>query len=298
MHRSCSGNEPGKAVLKDSDILIPMLVSRLRIRGVRKGNNTLNICLGHAPFPASGQRHIDLMLSPREIRTAGELVVVKDSIYGENGSALSEYAQLFWLYDNLKNIASGYKFIRIFHYRRFISPTLPPVGTRANQWWSTAIQPAHLERFESAFCRSANQELANTPVLFPGGVLGQYADAHHLQDLLRFTEYLCERGLLEPKSAANFLRAETLIPACNIGIFRVRTFQEIYRSLRPASDFLESPLFTPRDGYQRRTLGFLLERFQSYLILQHMKNRGSKTMKFGYNMVISDTPAVSNTIYI
>lgn len=238
------------------------------------------------------------MLSPREIQTASKLVVVPDSTYGDNGSALSEYAQLFWLYDNLSRVASGYKFIRIFHYRRFASPVPPPVGIRSNQWWSTAIQPAQLHHFEAAFGRSVTQELANTPTSLAGGVLGQYADAHHLQDILRFTEFLCARGIMEPKPAAEFLRADTLIPACNIGVFHVKTFREIYRSLRPVSDFLRSPLFTPREGYQRRTVGFLLERFQSYLIIQHIRKRGIRQMNFGYNMVIADTPTIANTIHI
>lgn len=275
-----------------------MNVRRLRNLSLRKSDNTLNVCLGHIPFPASFEGHIDLMLSPREIQTASKLVVVPDSTYGDNGSALSEYAQLFWLYDNLSRVASGYKFIRIFHYRRFASPVPPPVGIRSNQWWSTAIQPAQLHHFEAAFGRSVTQELANTPTSLAGGVLGQYADAHHLQDILRFTEFLCARGIMEPKPAAEFLRADTLIPACNIGVFHVKTFREIYRSLRPVSDFLRSPLFTPREGYQRRTVGFLLERFQSYLIIQHIRKRGIRQMNFGYNMVIADTPTIANTIHI
>ena len=178
-------------------------VARLRRRQVRDGGNTLNICLGHVPFPQLYQGHIDLMLSPREIQTASRLVVVPDSIYGENGSALSEYAQLFWLYDNLRQVAAGFTFIRIFHYRRFVSPEAPPVGQRSvNQWWSTAIQPLELQHFAAAFSRSVTQEFANTPASFPGGALGQYADAHHLQDILRFTEFLCDRDVFDPKNAA------------------------------------------------------------------------------------------------
>jgi hypothetical protein len=263
----------------------------------RKSNNTLNICLGHITFPVSFEGYIDIMLSPKEIQTASKLVVVPDSTYGDSGSALSEYAQLFWLYDNLGRLASGYKFIRIFHYRRFVSPSPPPVGMRSNQWWSIAIAPAQLHHFGAAFSRSVDQEFANRPVSFPGGVLGQYAAAHHLQDMLRFTEFLCAQRILDPKSAAEFLRADVLIPACNIGVFKVRTFQEIYRYLRPVSDFLRSPLFIPRQGYQRRSVGFLLERFQSYLILRHIRNQG-RQMNFGYNMIIADTPTIHNTIEI
>lgn len=240
------------------------------------------------------------MLSPKEIQTASKLVVVADSTYGDSGSALSEYAQLFWLYDNLGQVASGYKFIRIFHYRRFTSPNPPPVGKPADQIWSTAIQPAQLHHFDAAFSRSVVREIANTPLsLMPwGGVLGQYASAHHLEDMLRFTEFLCAQNILDPKSAAEFLRADTLIPACNIGVFQVKTFREIYRSLRPASDFLSSSLFIPRHGYQRRSVGFLLERFQSHLILQHMREHKNRQMDFGYNMAISETSKIHNTIEI
>ena len=239
------------------------------------------------------------MLSPRGIQTASKLVVVPDSTYGDNGSALSEYAQLFWLYDNLDRVASGFNFMRIFHYRRFVSPAPPPVGTRSvNQCWSTAIQPAQLHYFDGAFDRTATQELANSPTSFPGGVLGQYAHSHHLEDMLRFTEFLSAQSILGPKSAAEFIQSSTLIPSSSIGVFSVKTFREIYRSLRPASDFLCSPLFTARQGYQRRSAGFLLERFQSYLILRHIREHQNQEMNIGYNVVISDTPTVHSTIDI
>lgn len=257
--------------------------------------NTFNVCLGHLPFPQSYEDHIDLMISPRTMSVSKQLAVVDDSLFGLNGSALSEYVQLLWLLDHLDDVTVGCNYVRIFHYRRFVSRNEPRVGQRStNQPWSTTIREEDLNSFPSEFERFSETEVFNTPVQFNGGMLGQYAAAHVLEDILNFTKFLVETGVFSRSEAAQFLRENIDIPACNIGVFMIETYRSIFSILRKGAEFVDSPYFVARDGYQRRSVGFLLERLNIYLILK-MIRQGDVKGNFGHNMVISNDAVVSIT---
>lgn len=257
--------------------------------------NTLNVCLGHLPFPQTHERHIDLMIAPRLIAGPKRLALVEDSYFGPHGSALSEYVQLLWLLDKLQPLAAGRDYIRIFHYRRFVSPEPPPVGQRSsNLPWATTIRAADLDAFESSFSRVSQGELFNTPVQFHGGMLYQYAQSHVLKDMLNFARFLTETAILSPLECAEFLSMQLHIPSCNIGVFTKASYAEIFSVLRRAASFLDSPHFIQRSGYQRRSVGFLLERLNSYLIIRRIRG-GTSLSSFGHNLVISDTAVVSGT---
>jgi hypothetical protein len=257
--------------------------------------NTFNICLGHLPFPQSHADKIDLMISPRSISGPKQLAVVDDGLFGENGSALSEYVQLLWLLDHLDAVTVGCSYLRIFHYRRFASRAEPKVGQRAsNMPWSTTITELDLNAFPNEFDRFSDTEVFNTPVQFKSGMLGQYATAHVIEDILNFTKFLIETGILTRLAAADFLRENIDIPACNIGVFKIETYRSIFNILRKGAEFVYSPYFVARQGYQRRSVGFLLERLNIYLILR-MIRQGEVKGNFGHNIVISNDSVVSVT---
>jgi hypothetical protein len=81
----------------------------------------LNICVGHKPFPSPYNHYFDYTLSPFPISSDGRVIVVPRHLFGENGPSLSEYAQLFWLLQNLHQVLRDETHIRVFHYRRFVS---------------------------------------------------------------------------------------------------------------------------------------------------------------------------------
>lgn len=258
--------------------------------------NTLNVCLGHIPFPQSHVDHIDLMISPRLITGPRQLALVDDSLFGQNGSSLSEYVQLLWLLDHLDAVSSGCTYVRIFHYRRFVSRAAPTVGQpSSNHPWSITIAETDLDAFPGEFDRFSDSEVFNTPVQFKGGTLGQYASAHVLDDILNFTKYLIEIGIFNAAMAAEFLRESIDIPACNIGVLKLETYRTIYSTLRKSAEFVHSRHFVARQGYQRRSVGFLLERLHMYLILK-MIRQGEVKANFGHNIVISNDSVVSITI--
>jgi hypothetical protein len=257
--------------------------------------NTINICLGHLPFPRSHAHHIDLMVSPRMIAEVRRLALVEDSSFGPNGSSLSEYAQLIWINDNLGSLVGERKYVRIFHYRRFVSAKEPATGRpSANLPWATVITEKELTEYDSAFDRVVTGDVFNTPAQFKGGMIAQYAMSHVMEDMMRFCVFLIEQKILSPIEVAMFLREDIHIPSCNIGIFKAESFRSIFSELKRAAEFITSPYFTPRDGYQRRSAGFLLERLNSFLIISRIR-AGVIPESFGHNIVVSDSEVVSAT---
>lgn len=254
--------------------------------------NTLNVCLGHVSFPPEFIRYVDLMLSPRDVSAPCRSIVVDDSYFGEHGSALSEYVQLLWLYDHFDSIVDGHDFVRVFQYRRFVSHGR--VGRPSNRRHMRWIKADELLRREKDFSRHSTTELFNEIYKSRKTMLKQYEAAHVLIDMIHFSKFLLEAEVLDTKQIASFLSSPQLIPACNMGTFRVATLREVLMTLRKAAAFIETSDFTPRAGYQRRSLGFLLERLNSHLLLQRVES-GSTQAAFGHHILISDGPEVTNT---
>lgn len=255
--------------------------------------NTFNVCIGHLPFPEKHAHFIDLAISPN-VMVGGtkRKAIVPDDIYGENGHSLSEYAQLIWLHQKIDALAPNAEYVNISHYRRFVSPE-PVEGNKAsNGPWITTIQEDELDAYASCFDRTQNTTCFNTPVKFGDGVLTQYANQHVLEDMLNFVKYLVEIEMFSPVDAAKFLRYDIIIPACSVGIYKVDIFKKLFSYLERAAGFLHSPYFVVREGYQRRSMGFLLERLHSFMILELLGQMG----KFGQNMMISESQAVTSTV--
>lgn len=254
--------------------------------------NTFNVCVGHLPFPEKHTHFIDLAIAPNVFSGgAKRKAIVPDELYGANGHSLSEYGQLFWLYNNIDALAPDAEYVNLFQYRRFVSPQ-PVAGNRAsNGGWIITIQEDELDAYAACFSRTHEGPCFNTPVRFPDGVLTQYATQHVLEDMLNFVKYLTEIEMFSPRDAAKFLRSEHIIPACSVGIYDVKTFKKLFAYLERAADFLHSPYFVAREGYQRRSMGFLLERLQSFMILE-LLGQGAR---FGQNMMLSESQAVTST---
>ena len=254
--------------------------------------NTLNVCLGHVSFPHAFIRYVDLMLSPRDVSAPCRSIVVDDSYFGEHGSALSEYVQLLWLSDHFDTIVDNYDFVRVFQYRRFVSHSR--VGRRSDQRNVRWIKADELLRRERDFSRHSTTELFNQIHEYRRGMLRQYESAHVLIDIINFSKFLLETEVLDTKRVASFLSDHPMIPASNMGTFRVATLRDILLTLKRAAEFIKTSYFTPRAGYQRRVLGFLLERLNSHLLL-HRVEKGLTQASFGHHILISDGPEVTIT---
>jgi len=251
---------------------------------------TVNICIGHKPFPASHAGHVDIFLTRHQVQGQYRVNFVDEAIYS---GMLGEYAQLFWLNDHFDTVVGDASFVRIFHYRRFVSRDR--IGWDADAGYYTRIPVAELVQFADDFTRDSDAELFMRPIQFPGGMLSQFAAEHPLEDLLAVVSFLLKRELMTPAVAAAFLREEHLLPACNVGVFQRQTLQHILNQLRPVADFLQSPDYVARDGYNQRILAFILERLNSFILLEMMRN-GQVPQNFGNHILIAEGPEHTITI--
>jgi hypothetical protein len=251
----------------------------------------LNICIGHKPFPSQYTHYFDYMLSPFPLSTEGRVIVVPRNLFGENGPALSEYAELFWLLENLNQVLRDETHIRVFHYRRFVSDGQTGLGDACSLPYAKVVKENQLELFSQDFARLAGGEIVNTPTRFAGGILGHYARHHHLEDFLDFAKFLSRENILSVLEIAQFLRGDILIPGSNIGVLSIENFRGVFSVLAKASNFVNEANYVARAGYQRRNIGFMLERLNSYLLLKGI-NEGKIARKTGFHMVISDSPRI------
>ena len=246
--------------------------------------NTLNICIGHLPFPNIYSNYVDILLSPTIV--GGDVkrkIIIPDDIYGENGNSLSEYAQLFWINNNIEKIAIDIDYFNIFQYRRFLSSKPIDIKKVPGLPWANLIDEEELGNYHQCFERNQDTTYFNTPVNFGEvGVIYQYNEAHELEDYLNFAQFLLQENILDKNCTIKFIQQKLFIPSCSIGIYHIEKFKEIFTYLESAARFINSQKFQKREGYQRRSAGYLLERFHSYLILEHF----GSGCKFGSNVFI------------
>jgi hypothetical protein len=254
----------------------------------------LNICIGHQPFPPSFEHYYDYMLGPLPLPEVPRFIHLPQTIFGPHGPSLSEYAQIFCVLQNMDKFLRDETHIRTFHYRRFVSNGQTAIGDACSLPWAAAIKKEQLDFFQQDFSRDAGEELVNTPFRFPGGMLTQYADAHPFEDMLNFANFLWRKKILSSLQVAEFLREEILIPGSSIAILSIENFKSIHSILFRACDFMNDPTYKARAGYQRRNTGFLLERLNSFLLLESVR-RGKINGRTGKHIVISDSLSISSS---
>jgi hypothetical protein len=250
--------------------------------------NTFNICLTHVDVPSFLYDKADVVITSSSSMAREKSIFIDKNEFGVNGVTLSEYAQLFALRSFLINKIIPNEYIRIFHYRRFVSIGTLALARSKNLYWSYPIRDSDCCLFEEDFVGMSSQEIFNTPIEFPDSLLNNYQREHFLGDLLLFSEFLVGRGILSALDVANFLTLKFMIPACSIGVYRASTLIEMLNLLFLAADFRNHKNFVRREGYQERNMGFLLERLQSFLILKYI-SVASPVHVFGKNIVISDS---------
>ena len=102
---------------------------------------------------------------------------------------------------------------------------------------------------------------------------------------------MIKEDILSATDTAQFLRGDVLIPGGSIAVLSVENSRKIHSVLFQASTFINDPNYMARTGYQRRNMGFMLERLNSYLLIKGV-NEGSIEPKAGVHMIVSDDPEI------
>lgn len=209
--------------------------------------------------------------------------------------ALSEYAKLFALADLLgRGDTSGS--IMVFQYRKFLGYREGSQRS-TNQPFAFAVPPE-----EAVGLFPTDEELGTHadamlvgPAINVGSLAANYAHHHVIDDFVAFALSL-RATIFDDASCARFLRCAVLLPVPSLGIFELPFFLDQMAKLRAAWTHFATNFYVPREGYQQRVGGFLLERLQSFLTWEALAVQKVARARQGHFIVVSPTAVVEPTI--
>lgn len=181
---------------------------------------------------------------------------------------LGEYATLF----ALRRVLAAEdpeppddEMIGISHYRRFAMTIPAKVSSRRGE----AIRPADFAKLSrDRFIPPAGTILHPAPIPVTPSLVGQYGHYHHTRDLLFFMGLAVDLGVVTDTEVGVWLGGSILVPAATVGVFPRRWWVETMTSLEEVVVEFQRRHGLPREGYQRRTPAFCLERLHSLLLVK------------------------------
>ncbi|MGV0790095.1 hypothetical protein ABQF33_24630 [Mycolicibacterium sp. XJ2] len=138
--------------------------------------------------------------------------------------------------------------------------------------------------------------LVAQPLYLKESIIGNYTICHHRRDIKDYTSLAIEVGVLDTKSAKEFLASKHFIPGgTELGIFPRSWTADVMPKIERISRLFLT-LYRGRvenySSYQVRAVGFLSERLGSFLLFRHLKEVYSNKIPadvFGYMTSIVET---------
>lgn len=213
-----------------------------------------------------------------------------------NNKIFNEYSFLFGLVDDLesKGITDG--LITIAQYRRFVSNK--PIGVVSkNLDWANVIPPSNIQTFDidSLVKPNSGQNFLVGSFVDAMSYLYNYSKCHYTRDILRFTSNLIDGEILTNDDALDFLNYKWLVPSPSCGTFPISHFIKIINILKESARlYWINGFLMYNDPYQCRTISFLLERLNSFLLLKTMLNIGVNVENcIGRTIMLSDSEKIN-----
>ena len=101
----------------------------------------------------------------------------------------------------------------------------------------------------------------------------------------------------EAATVAALLLQKFMIPAPSVGTYPTEAFLETFECLEKASLAFSRGGFITRGGYQRRAIGFCMERLNGYLFCREALKRGQDLNRIlGSTTIVSDDTVVRHTV--
>jgi hypothetical protein len=252
-------------------------------------------CIGHKE-PAFTPLCDYLHISPNRFDGLNQMIVPDDA-FGDkyHGSILSEFTQLFALCDVLKNSPPD-EYFYMFQYRKFIA--LKRGGqAAANMPYAYASQPEEANGlFPSPEDIAAlNGRLLTVPALKIQSMANNYARFHLTEDFAAFMISLRSSGHFDDRRCMDFINCDTLYPSSSLGLHQVGIFLRHMEIMKAAWSHFADNFHVRREGFQRRSGGFLLERLQGFLMYEEIEVHKSIPAQQGHLTVVSETPVVQPT---
>lgn len=217
-----------------------------------------------------------------------------------NDTFFNEYSSLFYL----KNLLSILKLepdsiTTIAQHRRFVLNK--SIGVKStNQPWANVVSKKEIKNLEitDSFIPLLNNNYLIGSIVEFDSILSNYSRHHYVRDLLRFVSVLVDDEILTNNEAEEFLKQKVLIPAPSCGTFPTRDLLEIIEKVELAAfSFWKNGFKIYNDSYQCRTLGFLLERLNSYFLINKILTKGLDINKIlGHTTIISESTIIKHGI--
>jgi len=249
-------------------------------------------CIGHTtpifspPIPFE-------MLSPFSLGVPGEIVIADDRFGPEvDGANLAEYSQLFGLYELLLSGDVVADDLFLFQYRKFLSPNIGGLPSQAP--WVKVLSP---EDSGPVFPTVEQLEATNSRVIVGSmfnlgeSISSNYARVHVIEDLVMFSAACARNKYLTPEDIKAFATLRGIIPSPALCFIKTDLFIKIMEILLETWNEFVAHYHIKRDGYQRRVMGYLLERLHSYLLCKWLLDGSEPNVNLWERYVVTTNKA-------
>jgi hypothetical protein len=187
--------------------------------------------------------------------------------------------------------------VAIAQYRRFVLNSA--LGTRAhNVPFARVLSPEEAQALPVQVFEPRERQawLVSAAARTGSTVTHHYARYHVLRDWLRFLSDAVDHEALTADDARDAALAEIIIPAPSNGVFPASVVIQHLRTLEASALAFLRGGFVERADYQRRALGFCLERLHSHLVQKALRDHGVELSAVqGFHTVITDGPGILAT---
>lgn len=248
-----------------------------------------HVCISHAPLRFTPPVAYEF-ISPIAIPGVDSEIIPDDILGpGYDGRVLSEYLQLFVLADRWRGSED---FIHLFQYRRYVTPN-QPAGLYSMTDGNVRVPDELAPLMVPAAERLSAVDRPTFGSIMKWSVAGQFGRFHPIEDLVNVARAAALCGALTQAEAEEFYNAQLFIPSPTIGIYPAAMLVEHLDLMRQVWDYFRAHFYVPREGYQRRIGGFLMERLQSYLILRHFDRNREAKANVWYRMLLKSAVRMS-----
>lgn len=213
-----------------------------------------------------------------------------------SGDSASEYPALFAIRRRLE--AEGFDgLVLLTQYRKFVSTA--EIGRVVDGFPHVKLAgPAEVVSLppEVLLPHAGVQWLISKPMEYDRGLGQQYRACHVGRDLLRFLADAVDHGVVTDSFAMNLLSARRLLVSPAIGVYPADAFIAIFTQLEAAASAFLAGGYRPRGDYQRRVVGYCLERLNSVLAANRIVDAGlNGDQVFRYVTVVGDDERLTPT---